>query len=145
MTVVHWNRAREMDQALRRSRVPRAARRVAGEAMAGADFVPAVDIRETEGAFEIDVELPGVEPADVTVDLREGVLSVRGERRRAKREQAARAHRGERRFGRFARTFLLPESADADAIRARATNGVLSIEVGKKAETQPRSIEVEVH
>lgn len=134
-----------MEEALRRSRVPRAARRVAGEAMAGADFVPAVDIRETPEAFEIDVELPGVEPADVTVDLHEGVLSVRGERRVAERGEDVKSHRGERRFGRFARTFLLPESADADAIRARATNGVLTIEVGKRAETQPRSIEVEVH
>lgn len=148
MTVARWNPIAEMDELFRRSlgsQYTPYARTTTGEAMAEADFVPAVDIRETVGSYEIEVELPAVDPADVKVDLREGVLTVRGERRRAEVPEGVKEHRVERRYGRFARAFVLPEDADADSIRAKARNGVLEISVSKRAEVQPRSIEIEVH
>jgi HSP20 family protein len=145
MTVVRWNPIAEMDELFRRSLYPQTARGASSEAMAESDFTPLVDIRETEGAYEIDVELPAVDPADVKVDLRDGVLTVRGERRRGELPEGVKQHRAERRHGRFSRAFVLPDDADADAIRARARNGVLEISVAKRAEVQPRSIEIEVH
>lgn len=145
MTVVRWNPIAEMDELLRRSFGPQVNRTVAGEAMAEADFVPAVDIRESAGAYEIEVELPAVDPAGVRVDLREGVLTVRGERPAAELPEGVKVHRSERRVGRFARAFVLPDDADADSIHAKARNGVLHITVSKRAEVQPRSIEIEVH
>ena len=107
------------------------------------DWQPAVDIRETESAYQVDVELPAVDPKDVRVELREGVLSLAGERRFANSEDDGRVYRRELRYGKFARSFRLPEDADPEAIRASAKNGLVSIAVGKTAKAQARSIAVE--
>ncbi|HSG90283.1 MAG TPA: Hsp20/alpha crystallin family protein [Pseudomonadales bacterium] len=145
MSTVRWNPIAEMDELFRRSLGPQWNRPAAGEAMAEADFVPAVDIRESADAYEIEVELPAVDPAAVKVDLRESILTVRGERNRPELPEGVKEHRAERRYGRFARAFVLPDDADPDSIRARSRNGVLQISVAKRAEVQPRSIEIEVH
>lgn len=145
MSVARWNPVSDMDEFVRRSLGAQWNRGLANEAMAEADWLPPVDIRESAGSYEIQVELPAVDPADVKVDLREGVLTVRGERTRPELPEGVRQHRAERRFGRFARSFVLPEDADPESIRARANGGVLEISVAKRAEVQPRSIEIEVH
>ena len=108
------------------------------------DWQPLVDIRETGDAYKVDVELPAVEPKDVHIALKDGVLRVTGERRFVKDEDGGRVHRSERRYGRFTRSFRLPEDADAEAIRATAKDGVVAIAIGKSAQASDRAIEVEV-
>jgi HSP20 family protein len=114
-----------------------------GEGLAGADWTPPVDIRETDGAYRIDVELPSVAAADVEVTVKDGVLFVSGERR-SEKETDGRVHRIERRYGRFARSFRLPEDADDRRIDAAARDGVLTLTVHKCEEVKPRSIAIKV-
>lgn len=115
-----------------------------GAVEANADnWQPAVDIRETKDAYQVDVALPAVDPKDVRIELRDGALSLTGERHRANAEDDGRVTRRELRTGKFTRSFRLPEDADPEAIRATAKNGLVSITVGKSERGQARSIPVE--
>jgi HSP20 family protein len=114
-----------------------------GESMASSDWAPPVDIRETDDAYRIEVELPSVVPADVKVTVKDGVLVVTGERRYEK-ETEGKVHRVERRYGRFSRSFRLPENADEANIQAASKDGVLTLTVHKRAEVKPRAIEIRV-
>ena len=107
------------------------------------EWKPLVDIHETDDGYRLDVELPAVDPKDVRVELRKGVLNISGERRFAGAVDDKRLHLREQRYGKFWRGFHLPEEADANAIRATARNGIVSITVGKSAEERPRAIAVE--
>ncbi|AWN17187.1 Hsp20/alpha crystallin family protein [Salinisphaera sp. LB1] len=123
-------------------------------AVSGGNWRPAIDIHENEQSYVIDAELPGINPKDIEITLRNGVLTLSGERsyhydsaqdNESNAESASRrepARLVERRYGRFVRRFTLPDTADEDAIDARADNGVLKITVPKKAQSQPRRIEV---
>jgi len=114
-----------------------------GESMASSDWMPPVDIRETENEYRIEVELPAVAADDVKVTVKDGVLVVSGERRYEK-ETEGKVHRVERRYGRFSRSFRLPENADEGRIEAAQKDGVLTLKVSKREEVKPRSIEVKV-
>ncbi|MCO4761914.1 MAG: Hsp20/alpha crystallin family protein [Myxococcales bacterium] len=107
------------------------------------NFSPAVDVFETEAAFAIDLDLPGIKRETVHIEVLDGVLHVRGERSRRKRDEEAGYHRTERRFGAFERAFRLPKNVDGEAISARSTDGVLTITLPKKPEPQPRRIQIE--
>ena len=139
MNIVRWNPFRELDQVFDRYVLP-----VPGSFVPnGHDWRPLVDIRETEDAYRIDLELAAVDPKDVSINLRDGILSVSGERRFAKQDESGRVHRSERRHGRFTRSFRLPEDADADTVRATAKDGVVSIAVAKSGKAASRQIQVE--
>lgn len=107
-------------------------------------WVPAVDIHELEDRFEILVDLPGVDPADVEMMLEQRMLTISGERRRAhaQEEQRSVQARLERGVGRFLRRFLLPEAADTAQIKASHRYGVLEITVPKQQKAQPRRIKI---
>ena len=140
MNIVRWNPFRELDQVFDRYMLP-----VPGTFAENAhDWQPLVDIRETDDAYRVDLELPAIDPKDVSVTFQDGVLQVSGERRFADDDEAGRVHRSERRYGKFTRSFRLPEDADAEAIRATAKDGVVSIAVSKIAKATPRAIEVEL-
>lgn len=113
-------------------------------AAATAQWVPRVDIREEGERFVILADLPGIDPRDVEVLMDKGILSIRGERADEAVADASRFSRIERRHGSFHRRFALPDSADADAISASGSNGVLEISIPKKAQATPRRIEVGV-
>lgn len=115
-----------------------------GQAAEGHDWQPLADIRETEDAYRLEVELPAVDPQGVRIVVEDGYLKVTGERRAADAETAGRMRRSERVHGKFTRSFRLPEDADADAIRATAEHGVVAITVGKIAKAQARRIAVEL-
>lgn len=112
-------------------------------ALAGGQWSPAVDIRETEEAYFIDAEVPGVDPQAIDVTLEKGVLTLQGERSHESDEEQGQTRYVERSYGRFVRRFSLPETADEDNIDARAEHGVLKLTVRKKPQTQPRRIEVQ--
>ena len=109
-----------------------------------ADWVPNVDINEFEERFQLYVDLPGIEPKDVDITLENGVLTISGERF-AQAEKAGEnivRRRTERGSGRFYRRFILPESVDAEKVKATGRNGVLEILIPKQAKALPRKIEV---
>jgi HSP20 family protein len=109
---------------------------------ATADWVPAVDVEEYVDRFELFVDLPGVAAKDVEITLEGGVLSLSGERRAEKRPDPVTHHRRERGVGRFYRRFILPDSVDAEAVKAAERSGVLAVTIPKRAAAQPRRIEV---
>lgn len=136
MNVVHWNPWREFDELFTRLAGP------TGETLARSDWLPPVDITETEKAYLIDLELPAVPAEAVEVSVKDGVLTVSGERNSENRSDDGKRHRVERRWGKFSRSFRLPENVDEDAIEARSRDGVLYLTVAKKEKAQPRRIEV---
>lgn len=105
-------------------------------------WLPRVDIREEDGQFVLLADLPGVDPATIELQMDRNVLSISGERRHAALAEGQRQVLGERREGRFARRFVLPDSADADGITASGRHGVLEVRIPKKAEVAPRRIQV---
>ena len=107
------------------------------------NWVPAVDIFEEAERFVVRADLPGVNPADIEVDMDNGVLSVAGERLHEDRSDVDGVSRFERIAGRFRRRFTLPDSADADGIKAKSSNGILEISIPKQATVQARRITVE--
>lgn len=137
MNIVHWNPWREFDDLF-----TRAAGR-SGEPLAGSDWLPAADITETEQGYRIEMEIPAVAADDVDVSVKDSVLTVSGERRSETDNEVGKRHRVERRWGRFSRSFRLPENVDWDSIDARAQDGVLYLNVAKKDNARPRKIEVQ--
>jgi HSP20 family protein len=115
------------------------------EAAKAVEWSPAADITETETEYLVKAELPGVKREDVKVTQEDGVLTIEGERKYEKEEKGEKAHRVERFYGTFSRSFSLPDDADAKAIRAETKDGVLNVHIPKvKGEkTKPVQIKVE--
>ena len=103
---------------------------------------PAVNVWQGDEAVAITAELPGVDPADIDISVKENVLTLSGERKAPEIPEGARWHRNERGFGRFARSVRLPFVAAEDKVEARMTNGVLRIVIGRLEEDKPRKIEI---
>ena len=137
MNVVRWSPFREFDnlfQALERPTAP----------VRRADWLPLVDIRETPQDYQIDVEVPAVASEDLSVSVADGALTVSGERKSVEEDNEGRVHRTERHYGRFVRSFRLPEDADTDAISAESRDGVLYLKIGKQASAEAKTIDVKV-
>ena len=103
---------------------------------------PRVDVSETEEAYRVRMDLPGIEKDELAINYQDGTLSVSGEREMEKAEDGTSFSRIERAYGRFYRSFSLPQAADAENIEATYDNGVLSIRIPKTPESKPRRIEV---
>ena len=113
-----------------------------GTATAGA-FSPALDVEETEDAFTLHVELPGVAPDDVEVSLEENVLTIAGERSFYADKTSDGFRRVERSFGRFHRAVRLPDRVDGERVEASYRDGLLTITVPKAEYSKPRRIHVQ--
>jgi HSP20 family protein len=116
--------------------------RIVGQTFARNAWVPALDVRETEGTFLVTVDLPGMEPEQVEVTFEDGLLTIRGQREFSSEEKEEQYHRIERSYGSFARSVRLPRTADTERIQASFDKGVLTVEVPKRDEAKPRTIEV---
>jgi len=104
-------------------------------------LAPAFDVAETDKAYTITGEIPGIEAKDLTVTLADGILSITGEKKREEEEKDEHYHRIEREYGSFQRGFRLPENATADTIKANYKDGVLKITL-PKTESKTQKIEV---
>lgn len=113
-----------------------------GSASPAGAFSPALDVEETEEAFTLHVELPGVDPEHVEVSLEENVLTIAGERRFYDEREAEGFRRIERHFGRFHRAVRLPDRVNAEGVTADYRDGLLTITVPKAEEAKPRRIQV---
>jgi len=107
------------------------------------NWVPAVDIFEEKDRFVVRADVPGVDPANIEINLDSGLLSVSGERPADDRSEIDGVSRFERVAGRFQRRFSLPDSANADGIKAKSANGILEIVIPKQPAAQARRITVE--
>jgi len=104
---------------------------------------PAVDLREEEGKFTLQADLPGVDPENIEVTLEGGVLTIRGERKLESQQEREGYKRIERRYGEFHRRFVLPDTAAEDKVDASYRNGVLYVTIPKHERARPRQIEVQ--
>ncbi len=105
---------------------------------------PAVDVAETEKAYEITAELPGMDEKNVEVKFADGVLTVKGEKREEKEEKKKDYYLSERSFGSFQRAFQVPDGVDADKIEASFKNGVLTVTMPKSVEAQKSAKKITV-
>lgn len=96
--------------------------------------VPAVDMIEKEGAYEITAELPGLDEKDIEVKLANGELTIKGEKQEETKEEKKGYYLHERRFGAFERSFRLPDGVDTDKIEATFKHGVLTLILHKSPE-----------
>ncbi len=106
--------------------------------------VPAVDVTETDKAYEIAAELPGMNDKNVEVKLADGVLTIKGEKQEEKEEKKKDYYLQERSFGSFQRSFQVPDGVDADKIEASFKNGVLTVKLPKSAEAQKTAKKIDV-
>ena len=105
-------------------------------------WAPHVDITEEEDRFLILADIPGIDPKDIEVTMEKGILSIKGQRIDASIQKNGKLTRVERSHGTFYRRFALPDSADANGIKASGRHGVLEIAIPKRPESAPRRINV---
>ena len=108
-------------------------------------WAPLVDISETEKDYLIKTELPEVEKENVKVTVENGVLFISGERKFETGEKDRKHHRIERSYGKFQRSFSLPDDADGAKVHAEFKNGVLRVYLPKSEESKPKEIEIKVN
>ena len=150
MAVVRWDPLRELEQMA--DRLNRVMSRPEGgtlngngkEVMTVADWVPTVDISETEAEYAIQAELPGVKKDAVKVTVENGVLTIQGERRQEQAESGRKHHRIERSYGRFVRSFTLPDTVDEGKVRAEYADGMLHLHLPKSEKAKPKQIDVKI-
>lgn len=105
---------------------------------------PSVDFAETNGEYILTAELPGVGLEDVDVDVEDGALRIKGEKREEREEKEGKTRRVyERWYGSFERSFALPRSVDPDQVKAEFENGVLTVHLPKRKDAMGRKIEIQ--
>jgi HSP20 family protein len=97
---------------------------------------PAVDIADTDKAYEITAELPGMDESNIDVKFSDGTLTIKGEKRDEKQEKEKDYYLSERRYGSFQRSFGVPDGVDADKIEANFKHGVLTVTLPKTPQAQ---------
>jgi len=106
---------------------------------------PAVDIYETENDLVLKADLPDVDPKNVGIQLENGTLTLKGERKFEHEKNGKGFHRIERSYGSFVRAFSLPDTVDAENVKADYKSGVLTVTIPKKEVAKPRTINVQVN
>ena len=142
MSLARW---REIDDILNRYT------RAMGQPQAGSqevittgDWVPLVDIAETDKAFVIKMEIPEVKKEDVKVSVDNRVLTIWGERKQEKEEEGKKFHRVERSYGVFTRSFTLLDNVDESKVTATFKNGILNLQIQKAKVAKQKAIQVKV-
>jgi HSP20 family protein len=130
-----WNPFRMMDELLRWDPYGTFERQGGG-----LDFLPSFDVKETKDTYVVEADLPGVKEDDVEISLTGNTLQITGRREQETKDEGDQWYVVERSYGQFARSFSLPEGADAEAVKADMKNGVLKITIPKRPEVQPRRI-----
>jgi len=114
------------------------------ETLQGTSWSPAVDIVETENDIVLRADLPGIDPRDVDIQVENGTLTLKGERKFESDVKEDDYRRVERVYGSFLRSFALPSTVDADKVEAEYRNGVLELKLPKRPEAKPKQIKVAV-
>jgi HSP20 family protein len=107
-------------------------------------WAPPVDIYENENNIVLKADLPGVDPKDVEVRVEDSTLYLKGERKFEKETKEENYHRVERSYGSFARSFSLPNSINAEKVKAEYKDGLLTLTLPKREEAKPKTIKIDV-
>ena len=110
--------------------------------MTEGQWVPAVDVSETESELVVRAELPGMTHDDIEVNLQDNVLTLRGEKKQEKKEDKENFHRLERSYGSFTRSFSLPAGVKQEDIKAIFKDGILEVSLPKTEEVKPKKIAI---
>lgn len=148
MALVKWDPARELDafqSDMNRLFDGFFSRRegVSANGYGGRRWIPPMDLVETEDNLVLRADLPGVDRDEIEIEVKDGVLTVAGERKAQHEEKREGFHRVERSFGRFSRSLELPKGIEADNIEATFERGVLEVRMPKPAERKPTRIEIQ--
>jgi HSP20 family protein len=144
MQLTHWSPFTELDEIQQRLNRLFLNRTAKTNEATFADFMPRVDIEETDTEFVVKADLPDVKKEDIRIHVQDGVLAIEGERQQVKEEKGKRFHRIEREYGRFVRRFALPSEVNPDTVRAEFKDGVLSVALPKAPDAKPRTIDIKV-
>lgn len=146
-TMIHLDPFREMEEIQNRLAKyfgPTRLTDTKEEPMMLREWTPSVDIIEDEKEWLIKADLPEVKKEDVKVSVENGALSITGERKLEKEEKDKKYHRVERAYGKFVRTFTLPEGADGNKVAADFKDGVLKVHLPKSEQAKGKAIDVKV-
>ena len=114
------------------------------QSLTAPNFVPAVNVYEDEHTINIEADLPGIQEKDIDLSLENNVLTISGERKLENEEKKENFHRIERSYGRFTRSFTLPNTVDTENVNASFDSGVLKIALNKREEAKPKQIKIGV-
>jgi len=117
---------------------------ISQESLSAGSFVPPVDVYEDEQGIRLKMEVPGIDEKDIDIRMENNLLTVRGERKLESETKEENYHRIERRYGSFTRSFTLPNTVNPEEVKAGYSKGVLTIQLGKRAEARPKQIKVNV-
>jgi HSP20 family protein len=145
MAIIRWDPFRDMVSL--RERMNRAfddvfANRGEDKDLTPSTWAPAVDIYETENELVLSAEVPGIAEKDIEIRVEDNTLQLRGERKFEKETKEENYHRIERSYGSFYRAFTLPNSIDAETIKAEHENGILRVTMPKRQELKPRTVKI---
>lgn len=149
MNLTRWNPAQELDEMQKLmsrffGRWPEVDRAPSEENMTRSDWMPAIDVSSTPEEYAVTAELPGMKKEDIKVRVKDGVLTLAGERHQEKEEKGKRFHRVERYYGSFLRSFTLPEDINEQKLVAEFKDGLLTVRVPRAEVQKPKAIEVKV-
>lgn len=143
MNLVKWDPFRELEEMSNRlNRV--FGRDLGAETKGTALWAPPVDVKENNEAYILEAELPDMKKEDIKIEIRDGVLTLMGERKREAETKGEKYHRVERSYGTFTRSFSLPDNVDPNKVVATYDHGVLDIMLAKTATTKPRNLEIKI-
>lgn len=108
------------------------------------EFLPALDLAETDNELVVKCEVPGLEPKDIDISLSDGMLTIKGEKKQEREEKEADYHLVERSYGAFTRSIQLPKEVQGEKISASYKNGVLKVTLPKSEEAKKKEIKVKV-
>jgi len=114
------------------------------EMLSVADWMPSVDISETDKAYLVKAEIPGVSKDDVKVTIEDGMLTIQGERKQEQEDKGKKYHRIERSYGCFMRSFRVPDDADESAAKAEFKDGMLNITLNKSKQSRSNAVNISI-
>ncbi len=105
-------------------------------------ITPSFDLSETDDAYQIQMDLPGVDPNDIEIEVQDNTVLICGERKCENEQEGKSFHRAERQWGRFCRSAQLPSYVDRDKVDAECRNGILTVTLPKSAESMTHRVPV---
>jgi HSP20 family protein len=144
MNLIRWNALPEISILQREMNrlFQDASQNWSGDFNSASGWMPATDIYEMDNSVVVQIDLPGINPKDIDVVIENNVLTIRGERGFEAKISSEALHRMERSYGKFARSFALPVSVDAQHVDATYKNGVLTLSIAKAEHARPKRIQI---
>ena len=110
--------------------------------MGNGSWKPAMDLVDADDSLVLRADLPGMSENDLSIEIKDGVLTISGERRAEHEERGEGFHRVERSFGRFSRSLSLPDGVDPNRVAADFNHGVLEVRIPKPENSKPTRVEI---